>query len=138
MSVPPGGRLAGVGSTLAPVTGVELLQREDAIWARAGAAAMLGTGLLLSRAAPGVGLPCPLRALTGIPCPLCGLQTSVKATLALDLGAALAASPAGVVAVVVALWMLVRPAAPIRVSLVALVAVAALMWAFQLHRFGLL
>ena len=72
--------------------------------------AMLGAGLVLTRLPAGAGLPCPLRAITGVPCPLCGMTTSVKSTLAGHLGDAVAANPAGVVAVVVALVLLaVRP-----------------------------
>lgn len=101
--------------------------------------AMLAGGLVLGRLPAGAGLPCPLRSLTGIPCPLCGMQTSVKATMAGDLGAAVSANPAGVLAVAVAVVLLLtRPAAvPVpRVSFV--VAALAAMWAFELARFGVL
>jgi hypothetical protein len=47
-------------------------------------AAMGGTGLWL---------PCPLRTLTGIPCPLCGMTTAATGLAAGDLGAAMAANP---------------------------------------------
>jgi hypothetical protein len=72
----------------------------------------IGGGLLLAGAAlvpllPGPGgLPCPLRSLTGIPCPLCGMTTSVTAAVHLDPIAALAANPAGLVAVLVAVGLL--------------------------------
>ena len=70
-------------------------------------------GLLIAGAAvvpllPGPGgLPCPLRSLTGIPCPLCGMTTSVTAAVHLDLLGAVAANPAGLVAVLVAIGLLV-------------------------------
>jgi hypothetical protein len=97
-------------------------------------------GLMLAAAAVGPmlgspGVPCPLRALTGVPCPLCGMTTSVTATVHLDLLGALATNPAGVVAVVVAVALLVRR----RVERVAVpgwllpVGLAA-MWVFQLQR----
>ena len=70
-------------------------------------------GLLLAGAVvlpllPGPdGLPCPLRTLTGLPCPLCGMTTSVTAAVHLDLFAAMAANPAGLLAVLVAIGLLV-------------------------------
>ena len=42
-------------------------------------AALGGTGLWL---------PCPLRTLTGIPCPLCGMTTAATGLASGDLGAA--------------------------------------------------
>jgi len=39
------------------------------------------------------GLPCPLRAVTGIPCPLCGMTTASVALVRGDVGAAVAANP---------------------------------------------
>ena len=102
-------------------------------------------GLLLAGAAlipllPGPdGLPCPLRSLTGIPCPLCGMTTSVTAAVHLDPLAALAANPAGVLAVLVAIGLLVfrgrrQVNVPMWPAPIALVAME--LW--QLARFGLL
>jgi hypothetical protein len=83
------------------------------------------------------GVPCPLRSLTGIPCPLCGMTTSVMATVRLDPLAAMAANPAGVVAVVVAVGLLVfRRRRQAAVPAWALPAALAAMWAWQLVRFG--
>ncbi|MEA2715822.1 MAG: hypothetical protein QOI99_139 [Actinomycetota bacterium] len=101
--------------------------------------AMLAAGLVLSRLPAGTGLPCPLRTLTGVPCPLCGMQTSVEATLAGHLGRAVAANPAGLVAVVLAVVLLVtRPATIRRPPLPLVITLLAAMWAFELVRFGIL
>ncbi|MGI9022151.1 MAG: DUF2752 domain-containing protein [Acidimicrobiales bacterium] len=85
---------------------------------------------------PDVG--CPLRALTGLPCPMCGMTTSVEATVHLRLADAVAVNPAGVVAVVIAVVLLVRRPATVAVSLPVVWAALALMWAFELHRFGVI
>ena len=101
-------------------------------------------GLMLAAAAvlpaiPGhPGLPCPLRTLTGVPCPLCGMTTSVEATVHLHFGDALAATPAGIVLVALAIVFLVRRPSSIRVPMALVYVVLAAMWAFQLFRFGYL
>lgn len=102
-------------------------------------------GLMLAAAAlapvlPGPdGLPCPLRRLTGVPCPLCGLTTSVTATVHLDPVAAFAASPAGVVAVVLAVVLLLSPGRrQASVPRWAPPAALAVMWIWQLARFDIL
>jgi hypothetical protein len=99
------------------------------------------------------GLPCPLRTLTGVPCPFCGLTT---ATVALAHGrweAAAATSPlaylvAGlVVGTIPVLALRVAGAAmPPRPwselarkrARYAVLAVVVMSWLFQLHRYGLL
>src|SRR5918996_1147373 len=71
---------------------------------------MLGAAAALPFLPVEPGFACPLRTWTGIPCPLCGMSTSVVATVHGDLAAAFAANPAGIAAVVVAAWLLmVRP-----------------------------
>ena len=81
---------------------------------------------------------CPLRALTGVPCPLCGMTTSVESTLHGDIGAALAANPAGVVAVAAALAVQFVRAPRVALPRVVPAVVVAGMWLFELHRFGVL
>jgi hypothetical protein len=99
-------------------------------------AAMLGLALLLPTLPHDPGLPCPLRTVTGIPCPLCGMTTSVKAGVRLDLRAALGANPFGLAVIAAAALMLIRPAwrrVAVPASLVIGAAIASEL--FQLHRF---
>jgi hypothetical protein len=97
----------------------------------------------------GLRLPCPLRALTGVPCPVCGMTTAATRLAAGDLGAALAANPfvlvlAGLTAFMTALiaarslgvmpppaaWTTGRQRTARRV----VGGIFAASWAFQLHR----
>jgi Protein of unknown function (DUF2752) len=99
----------------------------------------------------GLWLPCPLRTLTGIPCPLCGMTTAATGLASGDLGRALAANPlvlllAGftlVMAVVMAgralRWLgppAQWPESRRRQTWWVVAVLGAASWAFQLHRFG--
>lgn len=99
----------------------------------------------------GLGAPCPLRWLTGVPCPFCGLTAASVALVRADLDAALAANPAviglaGLTACVLPLlalrWLgLVAPPAPWsprarRAIGRALVLLALASWLYQLNRLG--
>jgi len=98
---------------------------------------MLALGAILPRVPHDPGLPCPLRSLTGLPCPACGMTTSVKAVERGDLAAAWAANPFGLVAVAVAVLLLARPGwRRASVPVVVLVGAAAASWAWELRRFG--
>ena len=104
---------------------------------RAGVA-LIAAGAAISATGVHPALVCPLRALTGVPCPLCGMTTSVEATLQGEPGAALAANPAGLLAVVAAVLMLVVRWPRIVVPPAALIGILGGMWLFELHRFGFL
>ena len=83
------------------------------------------------------GVPCPLRSLTGVPCPLCGMTTSVTAAVHLDVVTALAANPAGFLAVVLAAALLVfRRRREVSLPVWALPAGLGLLWVWQLMNLG--
>lgn len=82
---------------------------------------------------------CPLRASTGVPCPLCGLTTSVTATMHLDLPAAAQANPFGIGAVVAAIALLfVRKRTSVNVPVPVIVLGLAISWLWELGRYGFL
>jgi hypothetical protein len=107
--------------------------------ARGAALALLAAAATLPLLPGHAGIPCPLRTLTGVPCPLCGMTTSVEATVHGHLLTALRANPAGPFALLAALALLVRrPAGPLRIPTVAVLGLALALWAFELHRFSLI
>jgi hypothetical protein len=52
---------------------------------------------------------CPLRSLTGVPCPLCGMTRACVSALHGHLGASLAFNPGGVLVLVAAIVAVLRP-----------------------------
>jgi hypothetical protein len=100
----------------------------------------------------GVGLPCPLRTLTGVPCPVCGMTTAAVALVRGQVGAAFSANPMifGLAALAVAVGPLVVlratgalkppepwPAARRRWAERLIWPLALASWLFQLHRLGI-
>ena len=93
---------------------------------------------------PAVGPLCPLRRVTGIPCPFCGMTTGVIALSHGDVGASLAANPLAIV-VVLAVLVACLPAA-VRAALGRRVTFSQTarrrlpwllgpLWLFELHRY---
>jgi hypothetical protein len=106
--------------------------------ARGAAVAMLGAALVLPFTGHG-GLPCPLRTLTGIPCPMCGMTTSVEASVHAHPLAAFAANPAGPLLTIAAAFLVLRPPSrSFALPVVAVVVVVAALWLFELHRFSMI
>lgn len=106
---------------------------------RPAGALMLGAAAVFAVAPGDQGLPCPLRATTGMPCPFCGMTTSVVAAVRFDLASAWAANPAGIIAVVTAvLVILFRRPTELPVPWWFVGAATGAMWLFQMHRFAVL
>lgn len=101
----------------------------------------------------GQGVPCPLRAITGIPCPFCGLTTATVAIAHGQWLAAARASPLDCAVVALAAATapallgrlagllpppVTAPAAKRRIITRVVSAIVALNWLFELLRFGIL
>ncbi len=99
----------------------------------------LAGGLVLAHLPAGVGLPCPLRTLTGVPCPLCGVTTSVRDTLGGHLRAGLSAAPLGLVLIALAVAIALR-LAPGKVNFFRPLLIVGVVaeWGFELHRFHII
>lgn len=81
---------------------------------------------------------CPLRAITGIPCPLCGMTRGVTAAVHGNLGRALELNPASVALVLLAVAVLIIPRLPARliVPVWTIFGVVAVMWSYQLFKYS--
>ncbi|HVA09187.1 MAG TPA: DUF2752 domain-containing protein [Acidimicrobiales bacterium] len=102
-------------------------------------AVLLGGGLLFAHLPSDWGVPCPLRTLTGVPCPFCGLTTSVRNALGGHIYQAFDAAPLGLLVIIASVAVLLR-GTPKTLRIAPPVALVALVteWVFELHRFGLL
>jgi len=81
--------------------------------------------------------PCPLRLITGIPCPLCGMTRGVTALVHGDFTYALLMNPAAYLAVAIALllivqWRIKRFVIPLWL----VTGVLAAMWIWQLYKYA--
>jgi hypothetical protein len=106
---------------------------------RVPSAGLIAAGIALAHVPGSVGLPCPLRALTGIPCPFCGLTTGVRDLGSGHVSEASRTAPLALVVAAICLAAVVIPL-PNRLRLpVPLLGTALLAeWLFELHRFHLL
>lgn len=105
--------------------------------ARAGAVAMVA----IAAARPLIPFefvpPCPLRTITGIPCPMCGMTRGVTSLVNGDFAHALLMNPASYLAVALALllfvqWRTRRVVIPVWVIAVVL----GVMWTWQLFKYA--
>lgn len=103
------------------------------------AAIFLAGGLLLAHLPAGVGLPCPMRSLTGVPCPFCGVTTSVRDTLGGHVRAGLDSAPLGLV-LIAAAFLLALGLGPTKVKFLRPIVIAAVIaeWSFELVRFHII
>lgn len=81
--------------------------------------------------------PCPLRTLTGIPCPLCGMTRGVTAAVHAELGRAVFLNPGSIAAVVIAVLVLVAwRTKRVKIPVWVIVATLGLMWAWELFKYA--
>lgn len=81
--------------------------------------------------------PCPLRTITGIPCPLCGMTRGVTALVHGDLAHALLLNPGALLVVALAIfvvlqWRWKRLIVPVW----AIVTLLGVLWTWQLFKYG--
>ena len=114
--------------TLVPA---ELDRERDLRLAVAGAFGVAAAWPLLPVHPP---LACPLRSLTGIPCPLCGMTRACVAAVHGHLGQSLAFNPAGILIIVLAAVVLVRPSfvRNLRIPMWTLWAAAGALWLWNI------
>jgi hypothetical protein len=98
--------------------------------------ALLVGGLALAHLPEGLGIPCPLRTLTGVPCPFCGTTTAIRDAGGGHLRSAVSAAPLGLGAVVIAI-VAVLGILPkkLTISPVAILLILSAEWTFELFRF---
>src|SRR5580704_18325295 len=117
--------------TLSDDTSVDLTQLR---WI---GAAMLGVAAVRPLLPVEVVPPCPLRTLTGVPCPLCGMTRGVTAAVHGQIGHALFLNPGSIAAVILAIVVLLAwrtERVTLRVWMV--VAVLGLLWSWQLFKYA--
>jgi hypothetical protein len=100
---------------------------------RVGAAAMLGLAVAWPRLPVHPPFACPLRTLTGVPCPLCGMTRAVVAAMHGHVLDSLRFNPAGVLVALAAIALLAGLRVDrVRVPPWLLVTLVALLWAWNI------
>jgi hypothetical protein len=97
------------GSNVEPVSTFAVQPRSRARDLRIGAGALVGAAAIWPALPLHPPLACPMRAITGIPCPVCGMTRACVAAVHGHLGASLAFNPAGLAVMLVACVALIRP-----------------------------
>ena len=83
---------------------------------RVGGAALVGAAAIWPMLPLHPPLACPLRSITGIPCPLCGMTRACVAAAHGHLGTSLAFNPGGILVILLAVTALIRPQLLVRVQ----------------------
>ena len=97
---------------------------------------LAGISFGLAHLPASVGLPCPLRSLTGVPCPFCGMTTALRALGGGHVANSLQAAPLGMILVLVVLLMAIRRAnPPLRVPVWYLLTPITAEWLYELTRY---
>jgi hypothetical protein len=92
-----------------PVNSFAVQPRSVARDLRIGAAALVGAAALWPALPLHPPLACPMRAITGIPCPVCGMTRACVAAVHGHLGTSLTFNPAGLLVMLIAGVALIRP-----------------------------
>lgn len=75
---------------------------------------------------------CPLRTVTGIPCPGCGMTRAVVAGVHGDILGSLRYNPAGLLVIALAILIVVRPRFPaVRIPVWVVVTAACALWVYN-------
>jgi hypothetical protein len=97
---------------------------------RVASGAMIAVAAVWPRLPVHPGIECPLRAITGVPCPFCGMTRAVVAAVHGHFATSLAFNPGGILVLALAIFTLFRPAwlARVRAPVWVLLAVFGALW----------